>query len=286
MDGVTTTVSAKEMPERFRGPREAGRALVGVVRGWLVFLQIAAPWVLALAAWRALWEISSSGSGARVLFAITAVLSAPTMAVAWHRWIIQGRRPRLGLAFTGPTALGYAMRLWGVLALGCLASLEFGMVAGGYMQRAGPLFAFVAGVVAAVAVAAVFAMAMSRPALRLPALAVGDAGFPPETPGGDHGLNRERALGLARGIPSGVALSFIPLAIAGAAVLTLVPTRPGVFDPVDFGGLVAGLLLIAAAMAAAAGCLSNAYLLAKTVMVTPASYHQDDDDDEEGDEDD
>ena len=79
---LTTTASAEDMPEQFSGPREAGRALVGVARGWRVFLQIAVPWALVLAVSLALLEMIGPSSHGTTFQALAVLLGDPLLVIA------------------------------------------------------------------------------------------------------------------------------------------------------------------------------------------------------------
>ncbi len=285
MDGFTT--AGEQLPERFRGRREAGRALAGVARGWLVFLQIAAPWALALAVWLDLLEMIDPTKKGPVLqafaggfgiasFIVAVMLSTGTVAVAWHRWVIQGRRPRLSLAVPDWPAVVYTSLFWWfgivivlvVFVAGYLVDAILGLVTG----RA---IAFAVAAVVMVMVAIPLSRSSSRGALGLPALAVGDPRFPPERPRDDLGRRRGKGAGPGETASAerGAGLHALPRRGRGALLVDVIylakaPPR-GRFDLLDVGIMTVCLLLVFAATAAAAGCLSSAYLAAKLVMIDP-----------------
>lgn len=298
MDGVTTTVSGEDMPERFRGRREAGRALAGVVKDWQVFLQIAAPWALALAAGLALLEMIDpipEGTPVQAFAArfgipsvvVAVMLSIGTVAVAWHRWTILGRRPRLGLAVPDWPALVYTGTLWVFAALYAAVISLAGYMVGVLLEGvAGEAIMIVAAAAVMLMVASRLARSSSRGALGLPALVVGDSRFPPDPPKDDPARGWEKALDLGRGLPRSVALASAPFVVAAALMLIVdlaylaeAPPR-GRFDPLNVAMTTACLLLVFAAVAAAAGCLSSAYLAAKPVMIEPAYDDEDEDEDD------
>jgi hypothetical protein len=263
-------------PPAFGGIREGLRSPIRVVRDWRAFLQIAGPWALLMSAGLVAGVITGNNlnhdraKATMLLWGVLVLLlglvaSIPIVAVAWHRWIVDGRLPKRFVALPDSAMWGYLFRLWLFgAALGTIDRWISPNVAAlalsAHLPNAGAI-GDVAGNVADV----LAIMLVSSVALRLPAIAVGDRDFV-------LSVASIQGRKMWPGLPLGLVLSIVPFYFLGWAFdqgydAFLKPKASSShMDWASAASLGLGLFVAYATVASVATYLSKAYIAAKTTM--------------------
>jgi len=263
----------------FDGIREGLAAPVAVLRGLPFLLQIAGPWVVALAGgafalltWPHPTGHDPNGALARILGLLLLVVIGlyvvlPSVLVAWVRWTVEGRTPRWIVATPDRATFGFAWRIWisltflGVLDRTVTTPLT-NLVGSSALQ-----FSAIAGTLTTWGVEVLAVMLFSSLALLLPAIALGDKHF-------DRSAATVRGRKMWPGLPLGMALSIVPFPLAAWLVSWVVtagskpaaPQMPSVHHALTLSDavvLIVWLLVILATLASGLSFLTRAYQAAK-----------------------
>lgn len=182
---------------------------------WLWLLISTVPLLLAGAAWGAGYvepAIQVAGIGIGWLGFI---IGLPTVLVTWHRLLIEGRRPGW-VTLPDRAAFSYGWRLWIYTSIASRAANWASEAAGHWALHQGSIQAYAPAVVVNALVFAVICALFSFQALRLAAVAVGDAAL--SLPAAVAAARRMRL-----SLPLGVLVAMTPFfafrALAGILIL-------------------------------------------------------------------
>ena len=173
-------------PARFDPANEIIFAFQSLRTGSAVFLRIMGPWLVTLIGVfsslslfvNAIGHDRDQALALLLVFAlalIVAIYVVPaTIAVAWFRWIVEGRRPSGLFVWPGRAAFAVAWRLWLFLSIvGKLEDLVDHRLTSAVAGVAGKNLALAVGV----ALPLLALWLVSSMAVRLPAIAIGDRQF-------------------------------------------------------------------------------------------------------------
>jgi hypothetical protein len=229
---------------------------------WLWLLLSTGPLVLAGVAWAAGYvepAIQVAGIGVGWL---CFVVGLPTVLVAWHRWLMEGHKPR-GLTLPDRRSFSYGWRLWIYLAVASRAANWASEAAGHWALRGGLVQAFVPAALVNALVFALICALFSVQALRLAAVAVGAAEF--SLPVALAAARRMR-LALPLGVLAALApfLAFRALAAIGILATGQTLTAVAITFAMEFA-------VQFFAFAAAAALVSSAYMKVMADLRAPSS---------------